>query len=175
MRILLHTCCGPCASHCVMTLRQLGHDVTMFFSNANIAPDAEFQKRLDNVHKLAASLDVPVLVEEPDHCAWLDTVAKGLENEREKGARCERCFRYSLERTYRRMGQAGFDMFTSTLSVSPHKHTPTLFKVGRELDRQKFLAVNFKEDDGFKNSLRLSEQFGLYRQNYCGCEFSRRV
>ncbi len=175
MRILLHTCCGPCASHCVLALREMVHDVTMFFSNANIAPDAEFQKRLDNAHKLAACLDVPVIAEEPDHSEWLDTVAKGFEKEPEKGARCDRCFRYSLERTCRRMEQEGFDMFTSTLSVSPHKHTPTLFKIGRELDSQKFLAVNFKQGDGFKNSLRLSEQFGLYRQNYCGCEFSRNL
>ncbi len=175
MKVLLHACCGPCASHCVMALRESGHDVTLFFSNANIAPDPEFRKRLDTLRRLADCLKAPALVDEPDHGDWLETVAKGFEHENEQGARCERCFRYSLARTRDMTDKHGFDMFTTSLSVSPHKHTPTIFKAGLGLDSKRFLAVDFKKGDGFKASLRLSERFGLYRQNYCGCEFSART
>lgn len=174
MRLLLHTCCAPCATHCILTLQQLGYEVTLFFSNANIAPQGEFLKRLDAVRHLAERLKVNVLTEEPDHAGWLAEAAKGFENAPEKGARCERCFRYSLSRAHAAMVKHGFDLFTTTLSISPHKHTPTLFKIGRELDAERFLAINFKKDDGFKHSLQLAAEFGLYRQSYCGCEFSKR-
>lgn len=174
MKLLLHTCCAPCASHCILVLQNLGYDVTMFYSNANIAPHEEFLKRLESVRLLSDRLKVPVLLDEPDHADWLNKAAKGFEREREKGARCERCFRYSLSRTLDAMLKHGFDLFTTSLSVSPHKHTPTLFKVGRELDEERFLAINFKQNDGFKHSLQLAAEFGLYRQNYCGCEFSVR-
>lgn len=175
MNVLLHTCCGPCASHCICALRELGHDVTLFYSNANIAPRDEYQKRLDTVRRLADRVAAPVLVDETDHADWLACVARGFEQEPEKGARCERCFRYSLSRTRDAMARLGFEGFTTTLSVSPHKHTPTLFRIGRELDELHFLAADFKKKDGFKHSLQLAAEYGLYRQNYCGCEFSQRA
>ncbi len=174
MHVLLHTCCAPCASHCVLALRELGHDVTMFFSNANIAPDAEYARRLDAVRLLSDHLAVPLRVDEARHDDWLREAACGFEREPEKGLRCERCFRYSLCRTRAAMLASGFDAFTTTLSVSPHKHTPTLFAVGRTLDPARFLAVDFKKRDGFKRSLQLTAELGLYRQSYCGCEFSLR-
>jgi predicted adenine nucleotide alpha hydrolase (AANH) superfamily ATPase len=174
MNVLLHTCCAPCASHCVLTLQELGHDVTLFFANANIAPRDEFLKRLEAVHLLSDRLKVPVLLDAPDHADWLDRVARGFEGAPEKGLRCERCFRYSLSRTHAAMLARRFDRFTTTLSVSPHKHSPTLFKIGRELDADRFLPVDFKKQDGFKRSLRLAAEFALYRQTYCGCEFSAR-
>jgi len=175
MKILLHACCGPCAGHCINALRDEGHDVTLFFSNANIAPDSEFRKRLDSLRLLADRLNAPLLVDEPDHGDWKETVAKGFEHEKEGGSRCERCFRYSLERTFHIMVRQGLDMFTTSLSVSPHKHTPAIFKVGQELDRERFLAVNFKKEGGFRKSMQISESLNLYRQNYCGCEFSLRA
>lgn len=173
MNVLLHACCAPCASHCVLALRELGHGVTLFYSNANIAPHDEFLKRLDSLRILSECLDVPLLLDEPDHTEWLDQVAKGFGQEPEKGARCERCFRYSLSRTHAAMLERGFDRFTTTLTVSPHKHSPTLFKVGRGLDAERFLALDFKKDNGFQRSLRLTAEFALYRQRYCGCEFSQ--
>ena len=172
--LLLHACCAPCASHCVLALRERGHDVTLFYANANIAPRDEFLRRLDAIYILADRLNVPVLPDEPDHADWLDRVATGFERAPEKGARCERCFRYSLTRTREAMQARGFDSFTTTLSVSPHKHSPTLLKIGRELDAEHFLAADFKKEDGFARSLRLAAEFGLYRQRDCGCEFSRR-
>jgi predicted adenine nucleotide alpha hydrolase (AANH) superfamily ATPase len=174
MRLLLHACCGPCATHCIGVLRSLGHSVTLFFSNANIAPSEEYEKRLEAIKILSTHLEVPLVVDEPDHADWLQRVAAGFEGEKEKGARCTRCFRYSLERTHLFMALNGFEGFTTTLSVSPHKNTPTLFEVGRSIDRNRFLAINFKQDDGFKHSLQLTKELGLYRQNYCGCEFSTR-
>jgi hypothetical protein len=172
MNLLLHTCCAPCATHCVLALRELGHRVTLFFSNANIAPREEYLKRLDAVRLLAERWDVPLLVDEPDHAEWLREVACGFEAEPEKGARCARCFRYSLARTHAAMAAGGFDAFTTSLTVSPHKHTPTLFNVGRDLGAERFLAIDFKKRDGFKRSLLLAAELGLYRQSWCGCEFS---
>lgn len=174
MRLLLHTCCAPCASFCIVALRQLGHEVSLFFSNANISSNEEFVTRLEAAKLLAKHVDAPLLIDEPLHSDWLNHVAKGFEREKEKGARCERCFRFSLERTHAAMLANGFDGFTTTLSVSPHKHTPTLFAVGRLIDPERFLAINFKKDDGFKRSQELAAELGLYRQKYCGCEFSIR-
>lgn len=172
MRLLLHTCCAPCATHCIRVLQQAGHDITLFFSNANIAPQDEFLKRQEAVQLLADRWKLPLLIDTPDHADWLRQAAKGFEREREKGARCDRCFRYSLSRTYKAMLEGGFDVFTTSLSVSPFKHTPTLFRIGRELDAKRFLAVNFKADDGYTHSLQLTAELDLYRQSYCGCEFS---
>jgi predicted adenine nucleotide alpha hydrolase (AANH) superfamily ATPase len=174
MNVLLHTCCAPCASHCVLTLQALGHDVTLFYSNANIAPPEEFLRRLDAVRLLADRVSVPLLIDEPDHDAWLREAASGFETEPERGARCARCFRFSLCRTREAMAAHGLDAFTTTLTVSPHKHAPTLFQVGHDLDAARFLAIDFKKRDGFKHSIQLAEAFGLYRQSYCGCEFSYR-
>jgi hypothetical protein len=126
------------------------------------------------VHLLAERLRVPLLIDEPDHDAWLREVAHGLEQEPERGARCTRCFRYSLSRTHEAMVAHGLEAFTTTLTVSPHKHTPTLFQIGRDLDAARFLAIDFKMKDGFQHSIQLTKAFGLYRQNYCGCEFSYR-
>jgi predicted adenine nucleotide alpha hydrolase (AANH) superfamily ATPase len=175
MRLLLHTCCGPCATHCIGVLRDLGHDVTLFFSNANIAPYEEYLKRLEGVKLLAKYMKTPLFIDETIHTDWVKKVADGFEREKEKGVRCTRCFRYSLERTHAAMEEHQFDSFTTTLSVSPHKHTPSIFEVGRTIDRERFLAINFKKNDGFKHSLELTQQLGLYRQGYCGCEFSIRL
>jgi len=153
----------------------MGHDVAMFFSNANIAPADEYARRLDAVRLLADRLSVPLCVDETRHDDWLREAACGYEREPEKGARCSRCFRYSLCRTREAMARQGFDAFTTTLSVSPHKHSPTLFAIGQSLDPARFLAIDFKKRDGFKHSLRLAADFSLYRQSYCGCEFSMRA
>lgn len=172
MKILLHTCCAPCATHCVLTLLDEGHEVTLFYSNANIAHQDEWQKRLDAVQALAHHYDLPLLVDKPTHAEWLTQVASGFELEPERGKRCERCFRYSLARAYTATREGGYDAFTTSLTVSPHKVSATIFEVGKELSSAQFLAVDFKKNNGFKHSLELTEKLGLYRQSYCGCEFS---
>jgi len=172
-KVLLHVCCGPCASACVPALRDLGNEVALFFSNSNIDTEAEFEKRLDNARKLAEADGVEVVADTYDHADWLEKVAKGFENAPEKGARCARCFRYNLARTAAWAAAHGYEAFTTSLTVSPHKVSPMVFAAGADVSSA-FLPVDFKKKDGFLRSLRRAEELGLYRQSYCGCEYSRR-
>lgn len=174
MKLLLHTCCAPCASHCVFALLEKGHEVALFFSNANIAPKEEFERRLASAELLARETGVELLVDKPEHEEWLKCVAAGLEGEPEGGKRCEKCFRYSLKRTAAAAAAGGFDAFTTSLTVSPHKRSETVFAAGRLEGGARFLEENFKKKNGFLHSLELSKKYGLYRQSYCGCEFSLR-
>lgn len=168
--LLLHVCCGPCSTHVMDVLRK-SHAVTLFFSNSNIWPEAEFERRLVEVRKVAETMKVALAVDPFDHAAWREHV-KGLEQERERGKRCEACFSFNLGRAAVYAREHGFSGFTTTLTVSPHKDAPTIFRVGRAAGD--FVAQDFKKQDGFKRSLELSREYGLYRQDYCGCEFSRR-
>jgi predicted adenine nucleotide alpha hydrolase (AANH) superfamily ATPase len=172
MRVLLHACCAPCASTAVERLLGVGHAVTLFFSNHNIDTPAEHALRLLHVERLAAHFNAPLLVDAPDRDTWRAAVA-GHENVPERGSRCALCFRYSLSRACGQMRQAGFDAFTTSLTTSPHKSSPVIFAIGRELAEDRFLAMDFKKDDGFGRARVLSSALGLYRQNYCGCSFSR--
>ncbi len=173
-RVLLHTCCGICAGHCVSLLQSQGHDVVLFYSNANIAPAAEFDRRRKAAETLGGHFGVPVIIDTPDHRDWLERVARGFEREPERGARCPRCFRYSLERAAKAAREHGFDFFTTTLTVSPHKPSKTIFEIGKSIDAERFLEVDFKKQDGFKKTNTISRSLDLYRQSYCGCEFSLR-
>jgi predicted adenine nucleotide alpha hydrolase (AANH) superfamily ATPase len=188
MIVLLHACCGPCASACAPRLREEGQDVVLFFSNSNIDTREEFDRRLAAVRQLAAADGVEVVVDEYDHADWLEQVARGFEDEPEKGARCARCFRYSLARAAQYAAAHGLAAFTSSLTVSPHKVSSMVFAAGRDAAWEvsvapcgggaapapAFLEEDFKKHDGFLRSLRRSAELGLYRQSYCGCEFSRR-
>ena len=187
-KVLLHVCCGPCASACVPALRDLGNEVALFFSNSNIDTEAEFEKRLDNARKLAEADGVELVADTYDHADWYENVAKGFEDAPEKGARCARCFRYSLARTAAWAAEHGYEAFTTSLTVSPHKVSPMVFEAGADAAwgvsakdcggsaaaAPKFLPVDFKKKDGFLRSVRRAEELGLYRQSYCGCEYSRR-
>ena len=189
MNILLHTCCGPCASACEPRLREEGHGVVLFFSNSNIDTREEFEKRLAAVRSLASADGVEVVADEYNHSDWLEKVAVGYEKEPEKGARCARCFRYSLMRAARYAAEHGIEAFTTSLTVSPHKVSPMVFAAGKDAawaastadcggasaHAPDFLEVDFKKRDGFLASLRRSAELGLYRQNYCGCEFSKLI
>jgi len=176
MRVLLHSCCGPCASACVPRLRELGHDVAMYFANSNISDAAEFDRRLAAAETLARADGVPLSVEPYDHGEWLREVAAGLEDEPERGCRCDRCFRYNLSRAAAFAAAHGFDAITTSLTVSPHKVSERVFAAGCDAVAGRtvgFLAENFKKHEGFKCSLRRSAELNLYRQGWCGCEFSK--
>ncbi len=176
VKVLLHCCCGPCASACVPRLVEQGHGVVLYFANSNIDSREEFDRRLEQARKLAAADGVALAVEPYDHADWLEKVAKGLEDEPEKGGRCDRCFRYNLERAAAFAAANGFDSFTTSLTVSPHKVSERVFAAGSAAaSTVPLLEENFKKHDGFKLSLRRSAELGLYRQAYCGCEFSHRV
>lgn len=131
--ILLHTCCGPCASACVERLREEGRNPTLFFSNANIAPREEYEKRLATARQLAEAVGVE-LVEDAgaSHDEWLETVARGYEDAPEGGERCRRCFAFSLSRAAAYAAEHGYPAFTTSLTVSPHKRSATVFEAGRE-------------------------------------------
>ena len=172
--VLLHACCGPCATHAIEELRRQGHAVTLCFAGGNLAPPEEYGRRLDAVRRLAEQTCTPLIVDAPDHAAWLAAVA-GLETEPEGGARCRACFRYMLGRVQVLAAANGFESLATSLTVSPHKHSPTIFAVGREVDAGRFLPVDFKKGDGFRRSKELARAAGLYRQDYCGCEFSIRT
>jgi len=175
MKVLLHSCCGPCASACVPRLKDLGHDVTMLFANSNISDEAEFEKRKAAAQTLAAADGVTLVALPYDHGEWLREVAAGFEREPERGVRCARCFRYNLAKTAAYAAAHGFEAFTTSLTVSPHKVSEHVFAAGRAAacPTAAFLEENFKRNEGFKRSLVRSAELGLYRQNWCGCEFSR--
>lgn len=168
-RLLLHACCAPCAS---WPLEALSHraDITVFYYNPNIMPLEEYEKRLGEFDKLRR---YPFrLVAEPwDNAAFLDAV-RGREGDREGGARCSLCFRLRLGRTAEKAKAEGFDLFATTLTVSPHKNAQVINTIGAELGQRlgvSWLYSDFKKREGYKRSLELCRELGIYRQNYCGC------
>ena len=171
MKVLLHSCCGHCASACVPRLKAKGHEVTLFFANSNIDTRSEYDRRLAAARQLAAAEGVELVPLKYDHEEWLKEVAAGLEGEKEKGARCEKCFRYNLAKTAKACTELGLDAFATSLTVSPHKASKMVFAAS---DDPRFLREDFKKQEGFKESLERAAELGLYRQNYCGCEFSKR-
>lgn len=184
MKVLLHTCCGPCASACIPRLQAEGHEVTLFFANSNIDTEEEWTRRRGEARRLAEHDGVALVDEVYDHGTWLREVAAGYEAEPEKGARCARCFRFNLERTAAYAAAHGYEAFATSLTVSPHKVSPVIFAQGEAvvearrssdgLSSPAFLPADFKKKEGFKLSVRRATELGLYRQSYCGCEFSKR-
>lgn len=187
-RILLHVCCGPCASACVPALKDAGEEVTLLFANSNIDTREEFEKRLHEAEKLAAVDGVPIAALPYDHEEWLREVAAGYEHEPEKGERCARCFRYNLRKAAEYAKAHGFDSFTTSLTVSPHKVSSMVFAAGADAEKAargesnvpqdppetpRFAPWDFKKGGGFARSTRRTAELGLYRQSYCGCEFSK--
>ncbi len=183
MKVLLHTCCGPCASACVPRLLAEGHDVTLFYANSNIDTEEEFNRRRAAAQALADHDGVPLVADAYDHAAWLREAAAGYESAPEKGARCARCFRFNLARTAAYAAEHGFDAFATSLTVSPHKVSPVIFAQGDAVCAERadaspapvFRHDDFKKKEGFKLSVRRAAELGLYRQAYCGCEFSKRA
>ena len=171
-KILVHVCCGPCATSSVLRLLEEGWTPVLYFSNSNIFPYEEFEKRWENLLIVAEHYGLRVIKGDYDHEAWRAWV-KGLENEPEHGRRCLRCFRYNLLRAYEKAKEEeGIDHFCTTLTVSRFKRSADIFSMGEDLEG--FEKTDFKKKDGFALSCKLAKEMGLYRQNYCGCEFSMR-
>ena len=183
-KLLLQVCCAPCATACLARL--LEHfDVTLYYTNDNITDVSEWNKRLAEVRKLvdivngdrfeiSAIRPLKLVVHEQDVSRFFDA-AKGLEGEKEGGARCKQCFALRLGDTQQYASQHGFDYFGTTLTVSPYKNSQLLNEIGLSLqtDNVKWLASDFKKQNGYNESIRLSEKYGLYRQHYCGCYYSK--
>ncbi|MFH1097292.1 MAG: epoxyqueuosine reductase QueH [Candidatus Desantisbacteria bacterium] len=170
--VLLHICCGICASSVVERLRGDGFEVVGFFYNPNIYPSQEYQKRLDVVSSLSQMLDLHMVEGEYDYDRWGD-LTKGLENEPEGGARCEVCFQMRMEETCRKSREIGMPYFATTLTISPHKDALVINKIGATISSETFLGYDFKKQDGFKRAMEFSRQHSFYRQKYCGCAYSR--
>ncbi len=175
--LLLQSCCGPCSSYVLEYLSRY-FDISILYYNPNIYPYEEYIKRLETqreiVEKMPVQGKISILPCEYDHEEFLSSV-KGLEGEPEGGGRCTECFRLRLLKTALLAKENGFDYFTTTLSVSPHKNADVLNSIGFELSKEfgiSFLVADFKKRNGYKRSIELSKEFDLYRQIYCGCEFS---
>ena len=178
-RLLLHSCCGPCSSSVLETLTKY-FDVTLLWYNPNLYPQEEFERRfatqIELVEKMGLAEEVPVLAESRKHDDYLRRV-EGLEAEPEGGKRCTECFRLRLIECAKLARQYGFAYFCTTLTVSRHKDAERLNALGEEIGKAfgvEWLPSDFKKRGGELRSQQLAEQYGLYRQNYCGCEFSLR-
>ena len=176
-RLLLHACCGPCSSAVLERLCQR-FAVTVLYYNPNIWPAAEHDRRRDELARFlqqcgcGAQLVAPPYAPEEFYSA-----VQGLEAEPERGGRCTVCYRLRMEQAARYAAEHGFGWFCTTLSISPHKDAERINQIGRQLEAQygvRHLPNDFKKRGGYQRSLELSAEYGLYRQDYCGCEFSAR-
>ena len=173
--LLLHTCCGPCATHVIEMLLQ-DYRVTAYFYNPNIQPEEEYLKRLGAAEQYCNTKDIALLKGPYESKKWRDMTA-GLEDEPEGGKRCEACFSMRLDKTASFALENGITIFATTLTISPHKNAAVVNNAGKDAAKKlkvQFLEADFKKGDGYRKSCELSRNLGLYRQSYCGCLYSKR-
>ena len=177
-KLLLHCCCAPCSSAVLERLNDF-FDITLYFYNPNIYPESEYTFRLDELKRLIGEMPLQKMnVIEPDYDNdEFERIVKGMEDIPEGGARCMACYRLRLDKSVSYASENGFDYVTTTLSVSPHKNATWLNEIGEELGRKygiEYLVSDFKKQEGYKRSCTLSAEYNLYRQNYCGCVYSKK-
>lgn len=173
-KMLLHSCCGPCSTQVIDVLKN-DFDITVLYYNPNIQPEEEYVHRLAEQKRFCQAVGIPVIDLPYDTNEFMCHV-KGRESDREGGERCKICFELRLDKTAKIAKEKGFDIFATTLSVSPHKNTLVINEVGEKVSKKyniEFFAGNFKKQDGYKKSIEFAKQYNLYRQNYCGCGFSK--
>ena len=176
--LLLHSCCAPCSSYVLEYLSNYFR-ITIFYYNPNIYPIEEYSKRVEEQKGLIKALHTKYPVEFIEGQYDSDSfyaLAKGFEDEKEGGERCFRCYELRLEKAAIIAQQNNFDYFTTTLSISPYKNAQKLNEIGERLAEKyavKYLNSDFKKKNGYKRSIELSKEYGLYRQEYCGCVFSK--
>lgn len=171
--VLLHCCCAPCATSVIERVIQSVKPV-LYYYNPNIQPEAEYDKRLGELEKLAAYHGLELIAEPYRGDGFLSAV-KGLESEREGGARCPICFSLRLDKTAETAAKLRIPAFCSTLTVSPHKDAELINEIGLRIEKKygvKWILSDFKKRNGFLRSTQICEELGLYRQNYCGCLFA---
>lgn len=185
-KLLLHACCGPCSSACLEYLYKY-FKITVFYYNPNIFPPEEYFRRLNELkslyEKFPPVLEGKIKLVECNYNPqeFYDGIGikenPDLANEAEKGERCRRCYKIRLEKAYNFAKENNFDYFCTTLSISPFKDSIKINKIGNELEKSenhtKWLPSDFKKNNGFKRSLEISNEYGMYRQEYCGCIFSK--
>lgn len=177
--LLLHACCAPCSSYVLEYLSKY-FDITLFFYNPNIYPEEEFRFREDELRRLIGEMPLPsgvnIISGRYEPSEFFD-IARGYEELPEGDERCRRCYALRLEESARAAKEGGFDYFCTTLSISPYKNAEWLNSIGKEMSEKYgvgYLFSDFKKKNGYKRSCQLSEQYSLYRQDYCGCVFSKR-
>ncbi len=177
--LLIHSCCAPCSSYVLEYLSEY-FKITVFYYNPNIYPESEYTKRIAEQQKLIRDMEfrypVSFLAGKYDKEKFYE-MAAGMENLKEGGARCMKCYELRLSEAAGQAAAGGFDYFTTTLSISPMKNAQKLNEIGLRVGEEygvKYLVSDFKKKNGYKRSIELSKEYGLYRQDYCGCEFSMR-
>ena len=177
-KLLLHACCAPCSSAVLERISKY-FDITILYYNPNITEEKEYNKRLEEIKTFVKKLNldnVTVLPGRYNPEEFFD-IATGLEEEKERGKRCFKCYKLRLEETARQAEKLGFTYFTTTLSISPYKNSKWLNEIGEELNKiynSTYLYADFKKKNGYKRSIELSKKFNLYRQDYCGCIYSKK-
>lgn len=178
-RLLLHSCCAPCSSYVLEYLSDY-FEITVFYYNPNIYPESEYIKRVEEQQDFISAMKGKYPVSFLEGVYDTDTfyeMARGMESIREGGERCFRCYELRLKKTAELAVEKRFDYFTTTLSISPMKNAQKLNEIGRKLAEEygvRYLFSDFKKKNGYKRSIELSGEYGLYRQDYCGCVFSMR-
>lgn len=188
--LLLHACCAPCSSFVLERLAEV-FSITIYYYNPNIHPQNEYDRRIkeldDFIHKFSLAKNINLIVPKyiPEEYFEATNVLKEeyLRKEAERGERCFRCYNFRMKKAYEFAVENNFDYFTTTLSISPHKDAKKINFIGEELEKNfmsqknstKYLFADFKKKNGFKRSLEISTEYGLYRQDYCGCVFSAKT
>lgn len=177
--LLLHACCAPCSTACLERLADF-FKVTIFYYNPNITDESEYKKRIEEIKKLLSLINpkykVKLLEGDYNPNKFFD-MAKGLESEPERGKRCYKCYELRLEETAKIASKLGFNNFCTTLTLSPHKNANWINEIGEKLNNEydsNYLYSDFKKKDRYKRSIELSKKYDLYRQDYCGCIYSKR-
>ena len=174
-KLLLHICCAPCSGYLVSELAD-NFEVTVYYDNSNIYPAGEYQTRKNEAKEFFAASGVKFIEQPYDHDSWLK-ITKDLAGEPERGQRCILCYHLRLASAAQYAKDNGYDLFSSTLSISPHKNAKILSNLGRAISKKiglGFVNENWKKKDRFKKAMEFSRQRDFYQQNYCGCEFSTR-
>lgn len=179
-RLLMHSCCAPCSSYCLSYLAKY-FDITIYYYNPNISPEDEYRKRVEEQKRLINELPVVHKVSFAEgvyNPECFTEMAKGMEKIPEGGKRCFACYELRQRESARYAKENGFDFFTTTLSISPHKNAQKLNEIGLRLQEEygvRYLVSDFKKKGGYQESIRLSKEYDLYRQNYCGCIYSKQA
>ena len=175
-KLLLHSCCAPCSSACLERLKD-HFSITVLYYNPNIGNEEEYQKRKAEQIRLLKETGWAEIIDCDYDKGAFDEMVKGYENEPERGKRCYLCYKLRLEKTGKTAKEKGFDYFATTLTLSPLKNTAWLNEIGEEVAGRygvNYLLSEFKKKGGYLRSIELSKEYGLYRQDFCGCEFSKR-
>ena len=176
--LLLHSCCAPCSSYCIEYLSNY-FNITIYYYNPNISPIEEYEKRKNEqikfINEFKTKNKLNIIDSDYNYDDFLNVI-NGLENEPEGGSRCNKCYLLRMDKTAKKASDLKYDYFATTLTVSPYKNSKKINEIGYLLEKKykiKYLPSDFKKKNGYKRSIELSKEYNLYRQNYCGCVFSK--